>query len=153
MDLVRQAQSWRQASAIHTVVSRTFGPSTNFVCPSVARFEDDTCRVYAAIESSSGVPLEEKGRWLWSWGNDLGSGVADELVQKLLVSVSCTLFQQVLTFRRGFPSHCTPLRTLRTTQSCSPHLPDRRCQSRRKKSKSGRDLESSLVFNTDPASR
>lgn len=68
------------------MVSKTFGPSTLFAGPAEARLEGDSCRVYAAIESASGIPLEEKGRWLWSWKSSLDSGVAEDEIQKALVS-------------------------------------------------------------------
>jgi hypothetical protein len=71
---------------VHTVVSKTFGPSTLFVCPAVVRSEESAHRVYAAVESASGIPQEEHNRWIWSWSNDLRSGVAGDSIQKILVS-------------------------------------------------------------------
>jgi hypothetical protein len=52
--------------------------------------------VYAAIESVSGIPHEEGGRWLWSWSSSLSSGVVEDEVRKSLVSRSTSSSKVVI---------------------------------------------------------
>ncbi|KAL1737973.1 hypothetical protein HDZ31DRAFT_78730 [Schizophyllum fasciatum] len=64
-------------SDIHPVTSHTFGPSTLFAGPSVARCAEGTCSTYAVVAASSDVSADEAGRTIWKWDDDLSGSIPD----------------------------------------------------------------------------
>lgn len=64
-------------SEIHPVAAHTFGPSTLFAGPSVARCTDGTCSTYAVVAASSDVTSEDAGRTIWKWDDDLSGSLPD----------------------------------------------------------------------------
>ncbi|KAL1757337.1 hypothetical protein FB107DRAFT_209680 [Schizophyllum commune] len=64
-------------SEIHPVTSHTFGPSTLFAGPSVARCAEGTCSTYAVVAASSDISADEGGRTIWKWDDDLSGSIPD----------------------------------------------------------------------------
>ncbi|KAL1670671.1 hypothetical protein GGF50DRAFT_109105 [Schizophyllum commune] len=64
-------------SEIHPVTSHTFGPSTLFAGPSVARCAGSTCSTYAVVAASSDISADEGGRTIWKWDDDLSVSIPD----------------------------------------------------------------------------
>ncbi|KAJ7221708.1 hypothetical protein GGX14DRAFT_670888 [Mycena pura] len=62
-------------ATLHPVISHTLGPSTNFSSASVSIFEaqENTCATYSGIASSADVAVEDCGRTLWMWRENLSS--------------------------------------------------------------------------------
>lgn len=73
-----------QISTLHPVISHTLGPSTTFACPAITCHtqEDDICAIYAAIASSSDIPMEECGRTIWMWRQKMSGPLEDTTSQK-----------------------------------------------------------------------
>ncbi|KAG6916469.1 hypothetical protein DXG01_006663 [Tephrocybe rancida] len=73
-------------STLHPVISHTLGPSTTFACPAVTRNTqdgtDNICTTYAAIATSSDVTLEDSGRTIWMWKENLSGRLEDRASQK-----------------------------------------------------------------------
>ncbi|KAJ6606417.1 hypothetical protein DFH09DRAFT_8080 [Mycena vulgaris] len=73
-------------STLHPVVSHTLGPSTSFSCPSVSlsvlEGQQNICATYSAIASSADVTLEDSGRTIWVWRENLSSTIGDRASQK-----------------------------------------------------------------------
>ncbi|KAI5898052.1 uncharacterized protein SCHCODRAFT_02610985 [Schizophyllum commune H4-8] len=64
-------------SEIHPVTSHTFGPSTLFAGPSVARCAEGTCSTYTVVAASSDISADEGGRTIWKWEDDLSGSIPD----------------------------------------------------------------------------
>ncbi|KAG6856986.1 hypothetical protein H0H87_011080 [Tephrocybe sp. NHM501043] len=73
-------------STLHPVISHTLGPSTTFACPAITRNVEDgvdsICTTYAAISTSSDVTLEDSGRTIWMWKDNLSGPLEDRASQK-----------------------------------------------------------------------
>ncbi|KAJ7118777.1 hypothetical protein C8R44DRAFT_853923 [Mycena epipterygia] len=78
-------------STLHPVISHTLGPSTSFSCPSVTlgvpEGQQNICATYSAIASSTDVTLEDCGRTIWVWRENLSSTVGDRASQKKKAAV------------------------------------------------------------------
>jgi hypothetical protein len=78
-------------STLHPVISHTLGPSTSFSCPSVTlsviEGQQNIYTTYSAIASSADVTLEECGRTIWAWRENLSSPIGDRASQKKKAAV------------------------------------------------------------------
>ncbi|KAJ7491244.1 hypothetical protein FB451DRAFT_1514944 [Mycena latifolia] len=73
-------------STLHPVASHTLGPSASFSCPSVSlsvlEGQQNICATYSAIASSADMPVEDCGRTIWVWRENLSSTIGDRASQK-----------------------------------------------------------------------
>ncbi|KAJ7702224.1 hypothetical protein B0H17DRAFT_1327195 [Mycena rosella] len=78
-------------STLHPVASHTLGPSTSFSCASVSlsvlEGDQNICATYAAIASAADVTLDDCGRTLWVWRENLSSAIGDRASQKKKAAV------------------------------------------------------------------
>ncbi|KAF8076806.1 hypothetical protein FPV67DRAFT_1472732 [Lyophyllum atratum] len=73
-------------STLHPVISHTLGPSTTFSCPAITRNTlhgaETICTTYAAVDTSSDISIEESGRTIWMWRENLSGRLEDRASQK-----------------------------------------------------------------------
>ncbi|KAJ7168244.1 hypothetical protein C8R43DRAFT_144266 [Mycena crocata] len=97
-------------STLHPVISHTLGPSTSFSCPSVSlsipHGQENSCATYSAIASSANVALEDCGRTIWVWHENLSSTSGDRASQKKKAAVMPHYVSEM------YPLHGSPQRLL-----------------------------------------
>ncbi|KAI4518997.1 hypothetical protein K525DRAFT_207165 [Schizophyllum commune Loenen D] len=94
----------RPVSEIHPVTSHTFGPSTLFAGPSVARCAEGTCSTYAVVAASSDISADEGGRTIWKWDDDLSGSIPDASSSSTKLSATVPHLVSTLHIIEGCPS-------------------------------------------------